>query len=205
MTQFKKTGFFLLFLVFGVAKAQDRTSYISFIPQHISIQEELEKEEFPDPSMVLRRSLMIPGWGQVTNKQIWKVPIVYGLIGGLAFYTVTLTKDYHDYRAAYYNSFDTNTDMKFGTTPGYLEGLSGSGLLSQRNFLRNRRDFIYVTVVLAYILNAVDAYVFAHLRSFDVSDDLSFRPSLVPTKISNASIGEIPGVSFSLSFHKRTR
>lgn len=205
LTQFKRIFFLFLFLVLGSANAQELISYSTFLPQKISIKQELEKEKFPDPNSVLRKSLLIPGWGQITNKQIWKVPIVYGLIGGLAYYSVTLTKDYHDYRAAYYNSFEENTDLKFGATPANLAGLNQAALLSNRNFLRNRRDFIYVTVVLAYILNAVDAYVFAHLRSFDVSDDLTFSPGLKPTTIYNASIGEVPGVSFSFSFHKKTR
>lgn len=149
LTQFKRIFFLFLFLVLGSANAQELISYSTFLPQKISIKEELEKEKFPDPNSVLRKSLLIPGWGQITNKQIWKVPIVYGLIGGLAYYSVTLTKDYHDYRAAYYNSFEENTDLKFGATPANLTGLNQAALLSNRNFLRNRRDFIYVTVVLA--------------------------------------------------------
>lgn len=56
-----------------------------------------ESETFPDPKAVMRKSLIVPGWGQITNKQTWKVPIVYGLLGGLTYYSITLTKDYHDY------------------------------------------------------------------------------------------------------------
>jgi hypothetical protein len=157
-------------------------------------------QEFPDPSIVVRRSLIIPGWGQVTNKQVWKVPIVYGLIGGLSYYSVYLTKQYHDYRAAYYNSFDSNTDMRFGATPGYLAGQNPGLLKSNRDFLRNRRDFIYVTVFLSYVLNAVDAYVFAHLRPFDVSDDLSMNRTFKPSSISSKTLGEIPSLALTISF-----
>ena len=142
--------------------------------------------------------MIIPGWGQVTNKQIWKVPIVYGLLGGLTYYSVSLTKDYHDYRAAYYNSFPENTDLKFGATPNYLVGANTAAILDQRNFLRNRRDFIYVTIALAYILNFVDAYVFAHLRPFDVSDDLSLNRTWEPTSIEHALLGDIPSVSLTI-------
>lgn len=155
---------------------------------------------FPDPKMVLRRSLIIPGWGQITNKQAWKVPIVYGLIGGLGYYSVYLTKQYHDYRAAYYNSFDSNTDLRFGPTPERLVGQTAAGLKSNRDFLRNRRDFIYVTIFLSYVLNAVDAYVFAHLRSFDVSDDLSMNKRFQPNTITTPLLGDIPSVSLSISF-----
>lgn len=187
----------------GSLQAQETSSYISFFPSTISIKQEVENQEFPSPKMVLRRSLIIPGWGQVTNGQTWKVPIVYGLIGGLTYYSVYLTKQYHDYRAAYYNSFDTNTDFKFGATPAYLANANVSSLQSNRNFLRNRRDFIYVTVVLAYALNIIDAYVFAHLRSFDVSDDLSMNTSLKPELLSTSTHGFAPSLSLSISFNKK--
>ncbi|MGF1669884.1 MAG: DUF5683 domain-containing protein, partial [Balneolaceae bacterium] len=61
------------------------------------------REEFPDPGSVLLKSVMIPGWGQIVNKQAWKVPIVYGLLTGSVLYTRYLTKQYHDYRAAFFN------------------------------------------------------------------------------------------------------
>ena len=163
-------------------------------------QDSTVTQEYPDPKMVFRRSLILPGWGQVTNKQVWKVPIVYGLIGGLSYYSVYLTKTYHDYRAAYYNSFEENTDQRFGATPDYLANQNASFLKSRRNFLRNRRDFIYITVGLAYLLNAVDAYVFAHLRSFDVSDDLSMNGRFTPDVIRTPLTGEVPSITLTLRF-----
>jgi len=191
---------FVLFFS-GSLKAQyfSETNFDNSSFNYSNISDSTEKD-FPNPKAVLRKSLIIPGWGQITNKQIWKVPIVYGLIGGLGYYSVTLTKDYHDYRAAYYNSFSTNTDLKFGATPDYLVGQNASLIKRNRDFLRNRRDFIYVTVFLSYILNAVDAYVFAHLRSFDVSDDLSMNRRFVPNSITSPLVGEVPSISLSIRF-----
>src|SRR5690625_4951921 len=40
-------------------------------------------DSLPSPNSVMYKSMIIPGWGQITNRQIWKVPIVYGLLGGL--------------------------------------------------------------------------------------------------------------------------
>lgn len=154
------------------------------------------------PKKVFHRSLIIPGWGQITNAQTWKVPIVYGLIGGLSYYSIYLTKQYHDYRAAYYNSFSENTDFRFGQTPDYLVGQNVSSLKSNRDFLRNRRDFIYVTIGLAWLLNGIDAYVFAHLRTFDVSDDLSMNGTIQPNVISSPYIGEVPSISVTLNLFK---
>ena len=88
-----------------------------------------------------------------------------------------LTKQYHDYKAAYYNAVTDHDDLRFGPTPERLIGANTNQLKNNRNFLRNRRDLIYVTVGLAYALSAIDAYVYAHLSTFDVSDDLSLRPT----------------------------
>lgn len=190
-------------LISGNTFAQNFSSSNSFLPSTISIIVEAENQIYPDPKMVLRRSLIIPGWGQVTNKQVWKVPMVYGLIGGLGYYSVYLTKQYHDYRAAYYNSFESNTDLRFGTTPAYLENAGSESLRSNRNFLRNRRDFIYVTIGLAYLLNAVDAYVFAHLRSFDVSDDLSMNTRIKPELITTSTSIQAPVFTLTFSLTKK--
>jgi len=160
------------------------------------------EQEFPDPKRVLRKSLMIPGWGQVTNDQWWKVPIVYGLLGGLTYYSIQLNSDYKDYRAAYYNlNPNTPDDMKFGPTPGYIpENSNLEALRQNRNFYRNRRDLVFVFIGLSYALNAIDAYVFAHLRSFDVSDDLSFRTDLEPVLIAENNYRSVPTVSFLINF-----
>jgi hypothetical protein len=46
---------------------------------------EIPSDTVPSPSKVLYQSLMVPGWGQVTNRQIWKVPVIYGFLLALPF------------------------------------------------------------------------------------------------------------------------
>lgn len=159
--------------------------------------------EYPDPKSVLKQSLIVPGWGQVTNKQAWKVPIVYGLLGGLTYYSVYLHKKYHDYRAAYYNAeYGAEGGYRFGPTPSYIpENANKSALKSNRNFYRNRRDFVYISIGLAYALNVVDAYVFAHLRSFDVSDDLSMKPGIKLMPEKRGQLAYTPAISLKFSFN----
>jgi len=143
-----------------------------------SIQDTLQSrsDSLPSPKSVLFKSLMIPGWGQIENKQIWKVPIIYGMFAGIGAYTVYLNNNYKDYRAAFYNSNQgDDNDFRFGPTPERLVNVNQNQLQSARNSFRNRRDFMFVVMGLAYGLNALDAYIFAHMRSFDVSDDLSAR------------------------------
>lgn len=145
--------------------------------------------------------MLIPGWGQLQNKQIWKVPIIYGLLGGLAWYSIQLTTSYHDYRAAYYNlNPNTPDDMRFGATPAYIpENTDLEAIRQARNSYRNRRDFIYIALGLAYGLNIVDAYVFAHMRSFDVSEDLSMKTTLKPAVMAHGT----PGVTLSIQLFNK--
>lgn len=159
-----------------------------------------QTREFPQPKSVMFKSLMVPGWGQIVNKQAWKVPIVYGLYAGIGYYTYTVHQDYRDYKAAYYNSQrGDDTDFKFGPTRESLQNVSSNQLRSNRNSLRNRRDLMFVVLVLAHGLNAIDAYVFAHMRSFDVSDDLSAKAIISPELMANSA----PGIKLSFQLNKK--
>ena len=67
-----------------------------------------------------------------------------------------------------------------------------------RDQFRQYVDYSVLFFILAYGLNIVDATVFAHLRNFDMSDDLSMRIS--PTLINNRTLGI--GVNISLGGNK---
>lgn len=195
----------LVFFVEGVS--QNFSARQNFVPQNYSLDKSIEASdsmriEFPDPNKVLKQSLILPGWGQVTNDQIWKVPIVYGMIGGLTYYSIYLNNQYKDYRAAYYNlNPDTPDDNRFGPTPGYIpQDASLEAIRELRNTLRNRRDLVFVFIGLSYALNAIDAYVFAHLRSFDVSDDLSMNVQMKPILMASDYRSSAPSISLSINF-----
>ncbi|MDZ7719624.1 MAG: DUF5683 domain-containing protein [Balneolaceae bacterium] len=168
--------------------------------QNFSQEDTTQSSEYPNPTSVLYKSLIIPGWGQVINNQIWKVPIIYGVFAGLGVYTSYVNGQYKDYRAAYYNTTQgEDSDLKFGPTPERLEGVNANQLQSNRNNLRNRRDLMFVIIGLAYGLNAIDAYIFAHMRNFDVSDDLSARATVQPTILAERSLG----IQVKFSFLKK--
>ena len=161
----------------------------------------VDPSKFPNPKKVMFRSLIIPGWGQITNKQAWKVPIVYALLGGLTYYSIYLNGKYKDYRAAFYNlNENAPNDFRYGPTPGYLSNIQSlESLRSNRNSFRNRRDMSFLYIGLAYGLNVIDAYVFAHMRTFDVSEDLSIGASFSPGVINSGS----PGVTLSINLYSR--
>lgn len=167
----------------------------------LHLQEEDEQQEFPEPKSVMYKSMMIPGWGQVINRQIWKIPIIYTLFAGVGYYNYTLNEEYKGYRAAYYNQTrGEDTDYKFGETPDFIpDGLSSQQLRETRDNLRNQRDFSYIIIVMAYGLNVLDAYVYAHMRSFDVSDDLSANTVIGPGILDQGT----PGVKVRIQLYNR--
>tara|TARA_R100000908_G_scaffold65428_1_gene56472 strand:- start:120316 stop:120909 length:594 start_codon:yes stop_codon:yes gene_type:complete len=194
----------ILCSVKGFSQQTLNYSSVSFSaePTRLPLADTLDGDIYPEPKKVLRRSLIVPGWGQVTNKQAWKVPIVYGLIGGLVYYSIHTHDQYTDYRAAFYNlNPDTPDDQRFGPTPDYIsQNTNLNSLRENRNFYRNRRDLTFVMVGLAYALNAIDAYVFAHLRPFDVSDDLSFNTKFAPGTLLAENNQPVPTISVSINF-----
>lgn len=150
-----------------------------------------QTDTVPEPRRVMLRSATIPGWGQLTNKQAWKIPIVYAALAGITYYSISLHDNYTDYRAAFYNTH--SDDQRFGPTPpGIDPDASPQFLRTQRDFYRNRRDFAFLGIFLAYGLNIADAYVFAQFRDFDVSDDLSgrigFQPEWTPDQTPYVSL-----------------
>lgn len=161
---------------------------------------ESEKPEFPTPRSVLFKSMIVPGWGQIENRHVWKVPLIYGMFAGVGVYAGFLNNQYQDYRAAFYNSNQPeDNDFKFGPTPERLQNVNSNQLQSVRDNYRNQRDFMFVVMGLAYGLNILDAYVYAHMRSFDVSDDLSARTMIGPAIIADGS----PGLSLKVSLQKK--
>lgn len=121
-------------------------------------------------------SAILPGAGQVYNKKYWKVPLVYGVGLGMAYIISTNYRDYEKYRESYITRIDTNS-----TGTDYFPFISNSGLQSEIERTQKNYELAVVGIALVYVLQIVDATVDAHLKTFDVSDDLSLaiRPAIL--------------------------
>lgn len=134
------------------------------------------------PKKAALRSAILPGLGQIYNKKYWKLPIIYGGLGACGavfFYNLT---NYRDTRFAYrvkYNMRVNKTDSAlFSQIKPNLRPLSEESLRFYRNQFRRDIDYSVLVFILLWGLNVVDAAVDAHLKTFDVSPDLSlyFKP-----------------------------
>jgi hypothetical protein len=131
------------------------------------------------PRVAAIRSAIFPGLGQIYNKKYWKLPIVYGGLGvsaGIFFYNFG---NYKDTRFAYkvkYNMRVNHTDSAlYANIKPILKPLSEESLRFYRNQYRRDIDYSALFFILLWGLNVIDATVDAHLKSFDVSPDLSLQ------------------------------
>lgn len=131
------------------------------------------------PRKAAIRSAILPGLGQIYNKKYWKLPIVYGALGTCAGVFLFNLGSYKDTKFAYkvkYNMRVNHTDSTlFSSIKRNLQPLSEESLRFYRNQYRRDIDYSALFFLILWGLNVVDASVDAHLKSFDVSPDLSFR------------------------------
>jgi hypothetical protein len=147
------------------------------------------------PRKAAIRSAILPGWGQVYNKKYWKVPLVYGALGTTTFLFFRNLTQYNDSREAYKLAVDNdpgNDDQI--KQPYYSVKDQPERIKSFRNAVRQNMDYCVLFFILFWGLNVVDASVDAHLKSFDVSDNLSIhiRAGYSPLAKSNALSLVIP-------------
>ena len=114
-------------------------------------------------------STALPGSGQVYNKKYWKVPIVYAGLGACIYYIKRNTDSMNHFRSALVAELDDDA-LTINTT-----GYNSSQLDEIVDTYTRWRDISWMVTAGVYILNIIDANVDAHLRQFEVSDDLTLR------------------------------
>jgi len=115
-------------------------------------------------------SAVLPGLGQAYNKKYWKIPIIYAGIGGFGYMFLTNNKQYNLYRTNVRAYYDEDS-----TTLPTITNYTGDQLQTQKLYYRKFRDFAIIGFSIVYLINIIDANVDAHLKTFDVSDDLSIN------------------------------
>jgi hypothetical protein len=129
------------------------------------------------PSRAALYSAVLPGLGQMYNKKnaFWKLPIVVG--GGIALGMSIAwnNREHLRWKDAYF-------DKLKGIKPSNLPDLSLEGYNRiQKKYARDR-DFLILLTLGAHGLQVLDAFVEAHLKTFNVDDNLAFQ--ILPTGFS---------------------
>ena len=154
-------------------------------------------------SLPLRAAVLsaaLPGAGQYFNRNLWylKVPVIYGLFG-FTFYQISVYhRQYILFRDALLYREDNNpltiSEQRYAT-------FTNDGLRSRRDSFRRERDFNVVLTLGVYMLNIAEAAATAHLKAFDVSDNLSLK--VQPKTMLLPDNQFYTGVSFKFTFKNR--
>lgn len=150
-----------------------------------------------NPRTATFRSAIVPGLGQIYNKKYWKLPLVYGALGttaGIYFYNV---KNYRLLKQAYIYLTD-NDSTNNGLVDPTFRNLSVNSIRSYRNSFRQNVDYSVLFFIFFWGLNIVDATVDAHLKLFDVNDNLSLQLKPGYSPLSNTT-----GISLVLNIGKK--
>jgi hypothetical protein len=183
----------LLFLFFSLCL------HSSLFAQKDSTVKKIKKEKTPvfarvdtskpyNPRIATIRSAILPGWGQATNKKYWKMPIVYGALGTTAYIFFHNIKQFKEANKAYQNAIDGNPANDFEIPePYYSVKDQPDRIKNFRNEVRQNVDYSALFFIAFWGLNVVDAAVDAHLKTFDVSNDLSLeiKPGYSPMAQTN--------------------
>ena len=145
------------------------------------------------------RSAIVPGLGQIYNKKYWKLPIIYGGLGVTGYVFLDNIKTYKEYKFAYAARIKAEPPTKDSTDYNQLKDiykvLSPGSIRSARDEFRRYVDYSALIFLLLWGLNVVDAAVDAHLKSFDVSPDLSLH-----LRAGYSDMARTNGLSLVISF-----
>ncbi|TGE10459.1 DUF5683 domain-containing protein [Hymenobacter fodinae] len=154
------------------------------------------------PQKAALLALVLPGSGQIYNRQYWKLPLVYGGLGGIGYGLVFYQTRYKEY----VNGKNQFVDAQNAGKPISISELSGSRVKQETSianvqrgivFYRRNRDTFIAYTALVYGVTILDALVAAHLRDFDISEDLSMR--LDPAVLPSSSFKQ-PATGLALTF-----
>jgi hypothetical protein len=163
------------------------------------------------PHKAVMHSLMIPGWGQVYNRQWFLVPVIYGGLGLLADAVI--------YNNKYYKEFlQLSKYREYGTTvtqgmPYYSDAIlyqqePDQAIYDANDGYRRNRDLSILGFAGAWGIQVIQAYVQAKfMHSFTVDDNLSLnvepgvmnQPSLFAQTATNSLM---PGLKITVTFGK---
>ena len=155
------------------------------------------KRDIPNqPGKATIYSLLLPGLGQIYNGEAWKIPIYWGGLMGSIHFWRTNHKNYTRYRNIYKAASDPEI--------AYDGPVKAETAQYYRNVFRRYRDYSILATFAFYLLQVIDANVFAYMQDFQVSDDISFRmePDLFMPDAGFAWSGMTagPALKFGLTF-----
>jgi hypothetical protein len=140
-------------------------------------------------------AVSFPGLGQIYNRKVWKIPLVYAGFGALIYSVGLNSKNYNIYIKAYQDFTDNNPNtisyqhliaadpstydpVKFPSSYSYYK----DAMLRMVDYYKRYRDLSYIGIAGWYLVSILDANVDASLFNYDISPNLNI--TLLPMQMS---------------------
>ena len=174
----------------------------------------------PETLRATMLAVAFPGLGQIYNRKIWKIPVVYAGFGALIYTAGFNSKNYILYMKAYQDFTD-----KIKITDSYLKVIPSSvpqstydpvvypstyepntytyykeAMLRMVDYYKRYRDLSYIGIAGWYLISILDANVDASLFNYDVGPNLNITFVPIQMALPGGFIGAGLSVDLKINF-----
>lgn len=153
-------------------------------------------DPYPYPGKATLFSILLPGLGQIYNGEIWKLPLYWGGMGVSMALFCDNKRNYIRFRDIYNEACQE----------GYTGPITADVAKYYRDVYRRYRDYSMLAFCAVYLLQVIDANIFAYMHDFEVEDkfSLNFQPAVIMPDnqyaVSPASSQPAFGLSMGMRF-----
>jgi hypothetical protein len=192
----------------SIQASKDTAKSKAFAPKQ-SIAKVYHPDSTHSPSKAWHRSVILPGWGQVYNRKIWKVPVIYtGLTLLVLMYDFNNKAYAENLAIARYRAKGTQPspgDKYYALYQLYSAGNYGDAAINDavRGYARYR-DLSVLLFVASWGIQTIDAYIdakFMHSYSMDNNFSVKVAPTMMnnPVYAQNFDGAFIPGLKLTFT------
>lgn len=129
----------------------------------------------PLPGRATLYSALLPGLGQIYNGELFKVPIYWGGLLVSTHLLMNYNSNYKRFKRIHNEATSTDPSVSANVP------INGETAKWYRDVYRRYRDYSIVATALVYLLQVIDANVFAYMHDFEVTDDITMNvePALI--------------------------
>ena len=162
----------LLFSVPLFAHQKDSTIKKTIIKEKVVFPDSIFKfnTKISIPKRAGLYSAILPGLGQIYNKQYWKTGLVAVAAGTVTYFIIDNRKNYQKYQEVYISRIDNNP----ATTDTYYQYSINDIDILRRGF-RKYYEYSIISGTVCYLVNILDAFTSSHLKTFDMSKNISMK------------------------------
>lgn len=127
---------------------------------------------YPHAGKATIYSILLPGLGQIYNREYWKLPLYLGGMVCAAHFAMDNQTNFVRFKNIYAEA----------SQEGYTGPVTKDQAKYYRDLYRRYRDYSLLAFAAVYVLQIIDANVFSYMHDFDIDDDLSLKvsPAVIP-------------------------